>query len=95
MNLGKQQVINLIGVIISLIVLIGILRVAFWEFNIFKKESPLPSEILQIEKEVGYISNLKLEEVANRINQNLPSIVKPIEIPEISPNEIGKNNLFE
>ena len=95
MNLSKQQIINLIGGLISLIILIGILRLAFWEFNIFKKESPLPEEILKIEQEVNYINNLNLNNVANNISQKLPLIVKPLEIPEITPNEIGKNNLFE
>lgn len=95
MSLNKQQLINLIGLAISLIIIIGIFRLAFWELNIFKKESPLPQEISEIEKEVKYISNLKLEEVANRVKQTLPSVVKPVEIPEINPNEIGKNNLFE
>ncbi len=95
MSFTKNQLFNVIGGIIVLIILIGILRLAFWEFNIFKKEAPLPEDILTIQSEVNYIKERKFEEIGQRLDQILPSVIKPVEIPEINPQEIGKGNLFE
>lgn len=95
MSFNKIQLFNIIGGIISLVILISILRLAFWEFNIFKKEGPLSQDILEIQAEVEYIASLNFEEIGRKLDNILPSVIKPIEIQEFSPQEIGKNTLFE
>lgn len=94
MKSSKNQTINLIGYVITIIILIAILRIAFWEFNIFKKETNLPSDILKIKQEIDALKSLKISEISAKINELLPQ-PKTLEIPKINPNEIGKNNLFE
>lgn len=94
MKLTKNQFFNLIGYLVVVIILIGILKIAFWELNIFKKEEPLPSDVLGIKNEIDFIKSLKLSEIGARVHQMLPS-PKTLEIPQINPTEIGKNNLFE
>jgi len=95
MNFNKNQILNIIGIIISLFIVIGILRVAFWELNIFKKETELPQNVVEIEKELKYIDSLDFDKITQRVSNSIPSIVKPLEIPTINQDEIGKNNLFE
>jgi len=94
----KTNALNFIGFIIALIIVIALLRIAFWQFGIFKKEASLPSEVAETEAEVKYIEESlkpeKVNDIMNLMKNKLPP-GKVLNIPEINPQEIGKNNIFE
>jgi len=94
MNITKNQLINIILTLASLVLIVAILWVALWEFNILKKETPLPTEISKIEQELRYIDGLNLRDILEKLI-NLNIVPQVLEIPEIKNEEIGKSNLFE
>jgi hypothetical protein len=94
MNITKNQLLNIV-ITLGLIILIGaILWIALWEFNILKKETPIPQEVLKIEQELRYIDELNLRDILEKL-ANLNIVPQVLEIPEIKSEEIGKSNLFE
>jgi|GEM_PF-2265856 len=94
MNITKNQLINIILTLASVVLIGAILWVALWEFNILKKETPMPQEISKIEQELKYIDELNLIDVLEKL-ANLNIVPQVLEIPEIKNEEIGKSNLFE
>ncbi|MFZ8848464.1 MAG: hypothetical protein ACO2O4_04505 [Minisyncoccia bacterium] len=94
MNITKNQLINIILALASGVLIGAILWVALWEFNILKKETPIPQEISKIEQELKYIDELNLIDVLEKL-ANLNIVPQVLEIPEIKNEEIGKSNLFE
>jgi hypothetical protein len=94
MNITKNQLLNIAFTLTSLVLIGAILWVALWEFNILKKETPLPTEVSKIEQELRYIDGLNLIEILEKL-ANLNIIPQVLEIPEIKNEEIGKSNLFE
>ena len=94
MNITKNQLINIILTLASVVLIGAILWVALWEFNILKKETPIPQEISKIEQELKYIDELNLIDVLEKL-ANLSIVPQVLEIPEIKNEEIGKSNLFE
>ncbi len=94
MNITKNQLLNIVITLGSLVLIGAILWVALWEFNILKKETPIPKEISKIEQELRYIDGLNLRDILEKL-ANLNIIPQVLEIPEIKSEEIGKSNLFE
>jgi len=94
MNITKNQLLNIAFTLASLVLIGAILWVALWEFNILKKETPLPTEVSKIEQELRYIDGLNLIEILEKL-ANLNIVPQVLEIPEIKSEEIGKSNLFE
>lgn len=94
MNITKDKILKIISALISTIIVGAILWVALWEFNILKKEAPLPLEVVKIEQELRFISDLNLRDILEKLI-NLNIIPQVLEIPEIKKEEIGKTNLFE
>jgi hypothetical protein len=94
MNITKNQLLNIAFTLASIFLIGAILWVALWEFNILKKETPLPTEVSKIEQELRYIDGLNLIEILEKL-ANLNIVPQVLEIPEIKNEEIGKSNLFE
>jgi hypothetical protein len=94
MNITKNQLLNIALTLGSLVLIGAILWVALWEFNILKKETPIPKEISKIEQELKYIDGLNLRNILEKL-ANLNIVPQVLEIPEIKSEEIGKSNLFE
>ena len=94
MNITKNQLLNIIFTLITVVIIGAILWVALWEFNILKKDSPLPTEVLKIQQELEYINSLKLQDILEKL-ASLNIVPQVLEIPEIKEEEIGKTNLFE
>lgn len=94
MNITKNQLLNIVFALTSVFLVGAILWIALWEFNILKKESSLPAEILKIQQELKYISEMNLRDILEKL-VNLNIIPQVLEIPEIKEEEIGKTTLFE
>jgi hypothetical protein len=94
MNITKNQLLNIVFTLASIFLIGSILWVALWEFNILKKETPLPTEVSKIEQELRYIDGLNLRDILEKL-VNLNIVPQVLEIPEIKSEEIGKSNLFE
>jgi hypothetical protein len=80
----------LINFILILVFVLGFIIFAFWRFGIFKKEAEL-GEILNIKAKIDFINSYPYENLSNYF-QGLST--NKIEIPEIKPEELGRQNLF-
>jgi hypothetical protein len=80
----------LINFILILAFVLGLIIFAFWRFGIFKKEAEL-GEILNIKAKIDFINSYPYQNLTNYF-QGLPTT--KIEIPEIKPEELGRQNLF-
>ncbi|MCS7184090.1 MAG: hypothetical protein NZ866_01940 [Patescibacteria group bacterium] len=93
-NFFKFKVFNLISLILSLIIIGSIIYVAFWEFNIFKKEIQVAPDVLEIQKEINSLKNLNFNQFARELSSKLPS-PQVLSEPTLSSDSIGKNNWFD
>jgi hypothetical protein len=80
----------LINFILILAFVLGLIVFVFWRFGIFKKEAEL-GEILNIKAKVDFINSYPYQNLTNYF-QGLSTT--KIEIPEIKPEELGRQNLF-
>lgn len=69
----------------------GVILILFWQIGIFKKELPPSPQVEEIKNQLDFINNYPFN-VASEFLKNL-SVTK-IEIPQISPDELGRENLF-
>jgi uncharacterized membrane protein len=80
----------LINFVLLLVFVLGLIVFVFWRFGIFKKEADL-GEILDIKAKMDFINSYPYQNLMNYF-QNLSTT--KIEIPGISPEELGRQNLF-
>lgn len=78
-------------IILAPILIIGILTFFFWYFGILKKEAQSSEVILKLKTKLEFINNYSFESLSNYL-RNLPT--EFLSLPTITPEEIGKNNLF-
>jgi uncharacterized membrane protein len=81
---------TLINFVLLLVFVLSLIVFIFWRFGIFKKEADL-GEILDIKAKMDFINSYPYQNLINYF-QNLSTT--KIEIPEISPEELGRQNLF-
>jgi len=80
----------LVNFILILILVLGFIIFIFWRFGIFKKETKL-GEILNIKTQIEFVNSYSYQDLTNYL-QNLPTT--KIEIPDIKPEELGRQDLF-
>jgi hypothetical protein len=63
----------------------------FWRFGIFKKEFEPTPEIIELKEKIEFVNRYSFQDL-NQYLQKLPTV--RIEIPTVSPEEIGRDTLF-
>lgn len=82
---------NLVSFILVFLFLIGVLIFSFWRFNIFKEEGEMSKEMSAVKFQIDFVKNYYYQ----NIDKFLSKLSKGrIEIPQILPQEIGRDNLF-
>lgn len=79
------------SVILGILILIGILVFLAWRLGILKKEIQITPELRKINQIVNYIQNFSFGDLQSILPQ-LPQ--GKIEIPKVSPEEIGRDSFF-
>ncbi len=92
--LQKINIINIVSILISIIIVISVIRIGFWELNIFKKEASINQELKELENELNLLEQTNFKEKFDNLTKNLPPRQK-ILISPLSTSSIGKNNWFE
>lgn len=64
----------------------------FWRLGIFKKETQPSEKMIEIQNIVQYIKNYPFQNL-NQVFSKLSTV--KIEIPEVTPLDLGKEKLFQ
>ncbi|GIW66325.1 MAG: hypothetical protein KatS3mg095_0223 [Candidatus Parcubacteria bacterium] len=92
--ISKFNILNFISLLLSIIIILAIIYVGFWELNIFKKEIEISPELKEIQSEINYLSKLNFLDLANEMKNKLPQ-PQILSEPTLTSESIGKNSWFE
>ncbi len=77
--------------ILLFVLIVFIFVFLFWRLGILKKEPAPSSKIIEIKEKIDYIQNYPFNTVIDYLKD---LSLQKIEIPQINPEEIGRENLF-
>ncbi|KKS18755.1 MAG: hypothetical protein UU76_C0016G0008 [Parcubacteria group bacterium GW2011_GWC1_41_7] len=90
----KIKISSFLVIFISIIICIGAVRILFVQFGVFRKKIPASPEVQGLQQQVEYFQNYPIVKEAEALQQVVPP-VQEVVIPDVSPSEVGKSNLFE
>lgn len=90
----KLNLLSFVAFIVSIFLLALLIWLVIQQFGLFQKQVLLPPEAEQIQQQVEIMKNSSVVEESKNLEKIVPPAEK-IEILELNPEEIGKNNPFE
>ncbi|GIW65944.1 MAG: hypothetical protein KatS3mg094_463 [Candidatus Parcubacteria bacterium] len=93
-NFLRLKILNIVSILLSFFIVVAIIYIAFWEFNILKKEVEMSPEIKMIEDEINYLRGINLSESVGDLKNKLPQ-AQVLSEPTLTNEMIGKRDFFE
>lgn len=82
---------TIINFILILVLALGIVIFLFWRLGIFKQEAEISSEAMMVKQKTEFLNSYPYQDLSKYF-QSLSAI--KIEIPNFSPEELGRLSLF-
>lgn len=87
----KNKLLILTFTLFSVALFIAIVIFLFWRLGILKKEAELSQIVKDVQSQIEFINNYPFQSIPDYL-KNLPTQV--LQLPTISPEEIGRPSLF-